>query len=76
MKTMNREKSEQLFNEVRKIEMSVMRLGGYVQNPAYVNENNAGRNYQDFDTDYKIIIKRLEGLRENMLLLHKQIKQF
>jgi len=76
MKTMNREKSEQLFNEVRKIEMSVMRLGGYVQNPDYVNKNNAGRNYQDFDTDYKIIIKRLEGLRENMLLLHKQIKQF
>lgn len=73
MKTMNRDKSEELFNEIRRIEMSVMHLGGYVQNPDFVNENNAERIYQEFAGNYHEIISRLEELRVKMLDLHKDI---
>lgn len=76
MKTLNRTKSEELFNEIKDIKFLVGQLGSCVQNPDFVNEENVEENYRYFDDDYKKVIKRLEKLRENMLLLHKRIKQF
>jgi len=73
MKTISRTISEELFNEIRRIELSVMHLGGYIQNPDCVNESNARINFINFDTDYKLIINRLEVLRENVFNLHDDI---
>jgi len=76
MKTLNPQKSEELWNEIKNIEYLVSKLGGCVQNPDFVNEENVGENFIYFDNDYKKVVKRLDALRENMILLHKRVKNF
>jgi len=42
MKTLNPQKSEELWNEIKNIEYLVSKLSGCVQNPDFVNEENVG----------------------------------
>lgn len=73
MKTLDRNKSEELWNEVKSIEFLVSKLGGCVQNPDFVNEENAVENYRFFLNDYTKVIDRLRYLRENIAILHEDI---
>jgi len=73
MKTLNPQKSEELFNEIKSIEYLVSKLGGCVQNPDFVNEENAVENYRFFLNDYTKLIDRLRILRENIAILHEDI---
>ena len=72
-KTLDREKSEQLFNEIKIIEYLVSKLGGCVQNPDFVNEEIAQENYNMFCNDYAKLIDRLENLKENIFLIHDEL---
>jgi len=47
-KTLNPQKSEELWNEIKNIEYLVSKLGGCVQNPDFVNEENAKENLRYF----------------------------
>jgi len=73
MKTLNPQKSEELWNEIKNIEYLVSKLGGCVQNPDFVNEETAVENYRFFLNDYTKIIDRLRNLRINVAILHEDI---
>jgi len=73
VKTLNREKSEELFNEIRRIEYLVSKLGGCVQNPDFVNEENAKENLRYFLNDYDRVIDKLVNFKINILYLHDEI---
>ena len=73
MKTLNPQKSEELWKEIKSIEYLVSKLGGWVQNPDFVNEDNAIENYRFFLNDYTKIIDRLRNLRENIAILYENI---
>ena len=76
MKTLNLQKSEELWNEIKNIEYLVSKLGGCVQNPDFVNEDIAQENYRYFYNDYVKVLDRLQLLNKNILLLHQNIKDF
>jgi len=73
METLDRGKSEELWNEIKNIEFLVSRLGGCVQNPDFVNEEIAQENYDMFYNDYQKVTGRLLKLKEDIFLLHKEI---
>jgi len=73
MKTMNREKSEKLFNEIKSIEFAINHLGAYVQNPDFVNKENAYQDYNSFDNEFVRVIKRLQDLRTELCKLYAEI---
>ena len=73
MKTLNSQKSEELWNEIKNIEYLVSKLGGCVQNPDFVNEENAQENYEYFYNDYKKVIEKLNMFRQNIFLLHDEL---
>ena len=72
-KTLDREKSEQLFNEIKIIEYLVSKLGGCVQNPDFVNEEIAQENYNMFCNDYYKVIDKLVKLKTDMILMHDEL---
>jgi len=72
-KTLNRDKSEELFNEIKSIEYLVSKLGGCVQNPDFVDKSNVRDNYEMFYLDYIKLIGRLENLKENIFELHDNL---
>lgn len=73
MKTLNRQKSEELFNEFKELGSSVSFLSAVVQNPDYVNEENAQENYQMFYNSYRLILDKFIDLRERVFQLHNEI---
>jgi len=73
MKTLNPQKSEELWNEIKNIEYLVSKLGGCVQNPDFVNEEIAQENYEMFYNDYRKVTSKLVKLREDIFLLHDEI---
>jgi len=73
MKTLNPQESERLWNEIKDIEYLVSRLGGCVQNPDFVNEENTRENLRYFLNDYDRVIDKLVKLKTNMILLHDEI---
>ena len=73
MKTLDRNKSEELWNEVKSIEFLVSKLGGCVQNPDFVNKSNVRDNYEMFINDYTRLIGRLEELKENIFNIHDDL---
>jgi hypothetical protein len=73
MKTMNREKAENLFYEIKNIQFSIQNLAGCVQNPDFINEENAQKNYDIFYNDYKNIIKKLDKIKDDVYKLHNEI---
>ena len=73
MKTLNLQKSEELWNEIKNIEYLVSKLSGCVQNPDFVNEEIAQENYEMFIDDYRKVTSKLVKLREDIFLLHNEI---
>ena len=73
MKTLDPKKSEELFYELRKLELMVMHLGGYVQNPDYVIENNAKENYDKFSLHCDNVINQLENIRDDVFNMHDSV---
>lgn len=73
MKTLNREKSEELFYEIKNIEFLVQHLAGCVQNPDFVNKSNVRENYKMFINSYTKLINRLEELKENIFEIHDNL---
>jgi len=73
MKTLNRQKSEELFNEIRSIEFSVNHLGAYVQNPDFVNEENVYQDYNSFDNKFSKVIERLKNVRTELYKLYAEV---
>lgn len=71
--TLDKDKSEELFNEIHYIASLVQRLGGCVQNPDFVNEENARENLRYFLKDYDKAIDKLVEFKTNILLLHEEI---
>jgi len=76
MKTLNPQKSEELFNEIKNIEYLVSNLGGCVQNPDFVNEENAIENFNNFDDDYDKVINKLEKVRKELFDLYSEIIKY
>jgi len=76
MKTLNPQKSEELWNEIKNIEYLVSKLGGCVQNPDFVNEENAIENFNKFDDDYDKVIDKLEKVREEVFDLYSEIIKY
>lgn len=73
MQTLDRVKSEELFNEIKNIEFLVRNLGGCVQNPDFVNKSNVRENYEMFINDYIKLIGRLENLKEDIFNIHDEL---
>jgi len=76
MKTLNPQKSEELWNEIKNIEYLISKLGGCVQNPDFVNEKNAIENFNNFDDDYDKVINKLEKVREELFDLYSEIIKY
>lgn len=75
MKTLNRVKAEKIFNEFKRIGEEVKLLAGVVQNPDFVNEENAAENYTEFDKQYHSVVKQLNDLDVDIYLLHREIQK-
>ena len=73
MKTLNREKSKDLFYRIKSLGESVSRLSGVVQNPDFVNEEIAQENYECFYNDYKDCLSKLKQIKEEVFELHNEI---
>jgi hypothetical protein len=71
--TLDRDKSEELWNEIKYIEYLISKLGGCVQNPDFVDKSNVRDNYEIFINSYTKIIDRLEKLKENIFEIHDNL---
>lgn len=73
MKTLNRQKSEKLFYKIKELGSGVSFLSAVVQNPDFVNEENAQENYEAFYNSYKRILDKLKDIREEVFQLHEEV---
>lgn len=73
MKTLDFIKSENLFYKIKSLGDKVSMLSGVVQNPDFVNEENAQENYDWFYCDYKRCISELREIKDNVFELHNEI---
>jgi len=67
MKTLNPQKSEELWNEIKNIEYLVSKLGGCVQNPDFVDAENIVRTKQygcDYNHIWDVDIKNIKDPKE------------
>lgn len=70
MKTLNSNKSEEIFYRIKQLASRLDCLSGVVQNPDFVNEDNAQENYLNFYNEYKSIKKTLDDIRDSVYELH------
>ena len=73
MKTLNKEKSKQLFFRIKELGSVISMLIWVVQNPDFVTEDNAQENYENFYNGYKSCIRSLDEIREQVYELHKEL---
>jgi hypothetical protein len=73
MKTLDREKSEKLFDKIQRLELYVSSLKGSIQNPDFVNKECAEENYKIFDGQYNMCLRILEEVKTEMFSLHKDL---
>ena len=73
MKTLDRQKSEDLFYRIRSLGETISRLNGVVQNPDFVNKEFAQENYDIFYTDYKTCLSNLRQIKDEVFELHNEI---
>ncbi len=71
-KTLDREKSKKLFEEIKLIAGRVSMLSATIQNPDFVDKTNAEENYNMFCIDYENCIKSLERVKEEICKLHDE----
>jgi len=48
-------------------------LGAYVQNPDFVNKDNAFQDYDSFDDEFSRVIKRLQDVRTELFKLYADV---
>jgi hypothetical protein len=70
MKTLNREKSKELFYRIKSLGEVISMLSYAVQNPDFVNEENAKENLNIFETDCNTCISSFNQLREEVKQLY------
>ena len=73
MSTLDREKSEKLFYRIQTLSNNIYMLTGAVQNPDFVNEDNAQEGYEIFYNDYKNCMRELRQIREDVCELYSEI---
>ena len=73
MKTLDIQKSSELFRQITLLSGKVNELRGVVQNPDFVNEENAQENYEIFYNSYKEIIRKLDDIAEEVYQLHDEV---
>ena len=73
VKTLNREKSKDLFYRIKSLGETIAMLSGVVQNPDFVNEKVAQENYECFYNDYKDCLSKLKQIKEEVFELHNEI---
>ena len=73
MKTLNREKSKDLFYRIKSLGEAIAMLSGVVQNPDFVNEEVAQENYNIFYTDYKTCLSNLRQIKDEVFELHNEL---
>lgn len=73
MKTLDRVKSEELFNRIKSLGNTVQHMAGVVQNPDFINEDNAYENYLEFRKRYHSIAGELSAINGAVAKLHMEI---
>lgn len=73
MKTLDREKSEALFNEFKELGIRVSQLGSVVQNPDFVSSNNAEECFKGCFEAYDKCIKDLIKLYKKTFELYVEV---
>lgn len=73
MKTLNRQKSEDLFYRIRSLGEAISMLSYVVQNPDFVNEEVAQENYDSFYTDYKTCLSSFRQIKDEVFELHDEL---
>ena len=73
MKTLNREVSEELFNRIVNLKYVLQHMAGAVQNPDFVNEDNAKENYDFYKESYYNLMAELSKINGKMQLIHQEI---
>lgn len=73
MKSLDRKKSRDLFERFNVIAEKVRLLGGVVQNPDFVNQENAEENIRIFMEQFKVCEKELCNVAKEVLDIHEEI---
>jgi len=73
MKTLDRNKSEELFRELKNISYDISLVAGAVQNPDFVNKDNAEETYNQFILQYENCITRLSFVKQEISLLYHEL---
>lgn len=73
MKTLDRNKSEDLFYRIKSLGETITMLSGVVQNPDFINEETAQENYEYFYNDYKDCLSKLKQIKEEVFELYDEI---
>ncbi len=73
MKTLDREKSERLFYEFKSLGNTISDLGCIVQNPDFINAENAEECFKDFYSVYENCSNKLDELYKAVFLLYDDL---
>lgn len=73
IRTLDRNKSEELFNRINRASLMCEHLKATVQNPDFVNKENAYENYCFFRENYHRLVAELSKINGSVAALHKEI---
>lgn len=73
MKNLDKIKSEKLFYRIQTLSNNIYMLTGAVQNPDFVNEENAQEGYEIFYNDCKNNMRELRQIKEEVCELYSEI---
>lgn len=73
IKTLDRNKSEELFNRIGSASIMLNHLKATVQNPDFVNEENVYENYCFFRENYLHLVAELSKINGSIATLHREI---
>jgi len=75
MKTLNSDRSKDLFYKINETSFHIENLKRFIQNPDIINEENAQANYTRFNNYYNECIKKLQDIRQEAFELHNEIAE-
>jgi hypothetical protein len=73
IQTLDRNKSEELFNRINSVSLMCNHLKVAVQNPDFVNEENAYENYCFFRENYLRMVAELSKINVRVAAIHREI---
>lgn len=73
MKTLNKEKSEELYARIENLNSLVDIMLSVVANPDEINETNCAENYKIYDEAYKGILLETREISAEVFRLHLDI---